>query len=53
MPSEPDVNHPEAVHIVFKLPSGQRLERRFLKSHSLEVTRITKKSFHYINVVFF
>ncbi|KAF7286828.1 hypothetical protein GWI33_003885 [Rhynchophorus ferrugineus] len=36
VPPEPDVGHPDAVHVVFKLPSGSRLERRFLKSHSLE-----------------
>ncbi|XP_050299052.1 FAS-associated factor 2 [Anthonomus grandis grandis] len=36
VPSEPDAAHPDAVHVVFKLPSGVRLERRFLKSHSLE-----------------
>ncbi|KAH0999346.1 hypothetical protein HUJ05_010738 [Dendroctonus ponderosae] len=36
VPSEPDLSHPDAVHVVFKLPSGMRLERRFLKSHSLE-----------------
>ncbi|CAG9773169.1 unnamed protein product [Ceutorhynchus assimilis] len=36
VPSEPDTSDPDAVHVVFKLPSGQRLERRFLKSHSLE-----------------
>ncbi|XP_030750066.1 FAS-associated factor 2 [Sitophilus oryzae] len=36
VPSEPDVTHPDVVHVVFKLPSGNRLERRFLKSHSLE-----------------
>lgn len=38
VPSEPDATHPDAVHVVFKLPSGGRLERRFLKSHSLEVS---------------
>lgn len=37
VPSEPDVNHPDAIHIVIKLPCGERLDRRFLKSHSLEV----------------
>lgn len=37
MPSEPDATHPDAVHVVIKLPSGQRLDRRFLKTHSLEV----------------
>lgn len=31
------MNDPDAVHVVFKLPSGRRLERRFLKTHSLEV----------------
>ncbi|XP_060522798.1 FAS-associated factor 2 [Cylas formicarius] len=36
VPSEPDISDPNAVHVVFKLPSGSRLERRFLKSHSLE-----------------
>lgn len=36
MPSEPDVNHPDAIHIVIKLPCGERLDRRFLKTHSLE-----------------
>lgn len=37
VPSEPAINHPDAVDVVFKLPDGQRLSRRFLKSHSLEV----------------
>ncbi|CAG9858318.1 unnamed protein product [Phyllotreta striolata] len=36
IPSEPDPSHPDAVHVVFKLPCGSRLERRFLKTHSLE-----------------
>lgn len=36
VPEEPNSTHPEAVHIVFKLPCGSRLERRFLRSHSLE-----------------
>lgn len=38
VPGEPAANHPDAVHVVFKLPCGTRLERRFLKSHSLEVS---------------
>ncbi|KAK9885214.1 hypothetical protein WA026_010718 [Henosepilachna vigintioctopunctata] len=37
VPSEPDPTDPEAIHVVFKLPCGLRLDRRFLKSHSLEV----------------
>lgn len=36
IPDEPPSDHPEAVHIVIKLPNGMRLERRFLQSHSLE-----------------
>lgn len=38
VPEEPNSTNPEAVHIVFKLPCGSRLERRFLRSHSLEVS---------------
>jgi FAS-associated factor 2 len=38
IPDEPPSDHPEAVQIVIKLPNGMRLERRFLQSHSLEVT---------------
>lgn len=37
VPDEPPMTHPDAVHVVFKLPCGSRLERRFLKTHSLEV----------------
>lgn len=40
VPSEPDVNHPDAIHIVIKLPCGERLDRRFLKTHSLEVNTL-------------
>lgn len=36
MPSEPDTSHPDAIHVVIKLPNGSRLTRRFLKTHSLE-----------------
>lgn len=37
VPIEPDNLHPDAIHIVIKLPNGSRLTRRFLKTHSLEV----------------
>ena len=37
IPDEPPVNEPQAVPIVIKLPDGQRLERRFLRSQSLKV----------------
>nr|XP_022916877.1 FAS-associated factor 2 [Onthophagus taurus] len=36
VPTEPDERHPDAIHIVIKLPSGIRIDRRFLKTHSLE-----------------
>lgn len=36
VPEEPPPDHPEAIHVVFKLPCGSRLVRRFLTSHSLE-----------------
>ncbi|XP_049814311.1 FAS-associated factor 2 [Schistocerca nitens] len=36
IPDEPEKNHPDAVHIVIKLPDGTRLERRFLRSHTLD-----------------
>lgn len=37
VPSEPDESHPDAIHLVIKLPCGVRINRRFLKSHSMEV----------------
>lgn len=37
VPAEPDPANPDAVHVMFKLPCGSRLNRRFLHSHSLEV----------------
>lgn len=36
VPDEPPPNNSEAVHVVIKLPDGTRLERRFLRSNSLE-----------------
>jgi len=36
IPEEPEVSHPEAVRVLLKLPDGQRLERRFLLTHSLK-----------------
>lgn len=44
VPREPDLNHPDAIHIVIKLPGGERLDRRFLKTHSLEVNTDTTKT---------
>ncbi|KAK9709010.1 UBX domain [Popillia japonica] len=36
VPIEPDESHPDAIHLVIKLPCGVRINRRFLKSHSME-----------------
>lgn len=36
VPDEPSSDDPEAVHVVIKLPSGKRLERRFKHSHTLQ-----------------
>lgn len=36
IPEEPDIGETEAVRVLIKLPGGQRLERRFLRSHSLK-----------------
>ncbi len=37
LPPEPDADHPDAIKILLKLPNGTRLERRFLKTDSLQV----------------
>lgn len=37
VPNEPPQSHPEAVCVIFKMPDGRRVERRFLHSHTLEV----------------
>jgi FAS-associated factor 2 len=36
VPEEPEAGHSDSVRVLVKLPGGQRLERRFLKSHSLK-----------------
>jgi len=36
IPEEPETSDPSAVRVVIKLPGGQRMERRFLLSHSLQ-----------------
>lgn len=38
VPSEPADNNPNAVNIVFKLPNGMRITRRFLTTDSLHVS---------------
>lgn len=37
VPEEPPSSHPDCIRIVIKFPDGTRLERRFLKSHSMKV----------------
>eukprot|EP00091_Calanus_sinicus_P016267 TRINITY_DN35557_c0_g2_i1.p1 TRINITY_DN35557_c0_g2~~TRINITY_DN35557_c0_g2_i1.p1 ORF type:complete len:104 (-),score=32.40 TRINITY_DN35557_c0_g2_i1:152-463(-) len=36
IPEEPEVGQEDTVRVLIKLPGGQRLERRFLLSHSLK-----------------
>lgn len=37
VPEEPESSHPDAIRVLMKLSNGKRLERRFLKSHPLQV----------------
>lgn len=37
IPEEPENSDPNSIRVLIKLPNGKRLERRFLKSHSLQV----------------
>ena len=37
LPNEPEASSPAAVQVLLRLPSGQRLERRFDDSDKLEV----------------
>lgn len=37
VPSEPELNNPKTVSLLFKLPNGQRIERRFEDTHLLKV----------------
>lgn len=41
MPSEPDAADPDAILLLFILPNGTRLERRFRRSDKLKVCSIT------------
>ncbi|XP_071110343.1 FAS-associated factor 2-like [Haliotis cracherodii] len=36
MPAEPSLDDSEAIRIILRVPSGVRLERRFLKTHSMK-----------------
>ena len=37
VPNEPEQNHPNSIGVLFKLPNGQRIERRFYSTDSLRV----------------
>jgi hypothetical protein len=37
LPAEPESNNPDAVHIVVRLPHGERMYLRFLKTDRLQV----------------
>ena len=37
LPAEPEASSPTAVQVLLRLPSGQRLERRFTETDNLEV----------------
>ncbi|CAG5127081.1 unnamed protein product, partial [Candidula unifasciata] len=36
LPPEPEANHPDSIRIMLKIPSGCRIERRFLRSQSIK-----------------
>lgn len=54
MPSEPDAADPDAILLLFILPNGTRLERRFRRSDKLKVCSIIPKKcfFHVSNQCF-
>ena len=39
IPPEPAVDDPSAIHINIRMPDGERIERRFLASDSLQVIK--------------
>ncbi len=45
IPEEPLASNPDCVCILFKMPNGERLERRFLSTHTLRVSKIGKLLF--------
>lgn len=53
VPSEPADTDPNALDIVFKLPNGMRINRRFLKSDSLSVSLISSLSTRSILIISF
>ena len=45
IPEEPESSHPDSIRVLMKLSNGKRLERRFLKSHPLQVRGFLVHSF--------
>ena len=41
LPAEPEPNHPNSIRLLLRVPSGSRIERRFLKDQSLKVGKFT------------
>lgn len=52
VPSEPPHGAPNAISVVFKLPSGARIERRFLTTDSLQVSTEALISRYTSNIAF-
>lgn len=42
VPDEPDAANADSIRVLIKLSNGKRLERRFLKSHPLQVRLKTR-----------
>ena len=47
LPDEPDASSLTALQVLLRLPSGQRLERRFTETDKLEVRTVAATSFIY------
>lgn len=52
VPHEPTDGEIDAINIVFKLPNGLRVTRRFLKSHSLNVSEEFPSTLHFLIFLF-
>lgn len=46
VPREPSVENEDSISVVFKLPNGARVERRFLRTNSLKVRVVS-----YISII--
>jgi hypothetical protein len=39
LPCEPSPSDPNAIHLTFQLPNGERVSRHFLRSHTLQIVK--------------